>query len=268
MKRKLRKFLQAMSPLFVIMLFLAFINIATSGGSGITWAIFPIAAMMIPVLITGFQIFLAEDKPTAADSSAAHAQTKQQTAKRAANTYTAAALAQAQSYKRQIEAMAESASTPLKKERLSQLSAQVEEWTSDVEAMAKQIDGFQQNDVVQRDLAGVDDAIKRLTAQLNEESDPRVKTQIERTLKARGDQRQALQQLQSLMRQSEVQLESTIAALGTIYSQALAVQSTNDIASYDHLTDEVNEQSKMLRDQLEALQEVKLDRTANNLAQS
>jgi hypothetical protein len=45
------------------------------------------------------------------------------------------------------------------------------------------------------------------------------------------------------------------------------VQSTNDIASYDHLTDEVNEQSKMLRDQLEALQEVKLDRTANNLAQ-
>jgi len=263
MNRKLRKFLQAMSPLLVVMLFLAFLNIVLSGA--ITWAVFPIAAMMIPVLIVAFQIFLAEDKPTASDSSAA--QTKRQTAQRAANSYTAAALAQAQSYKRQIEAMAESASTPLKKERLSELSAQVEEWTSDVEAMAKQIDGFQQNDVVQRDLAGVDDAIKRLTTQLNDESDPRVKTQIERTLKARSDQRQALQQLQSLMRQSEVQLESTIAALGTIYSQALAVQSTNDIASYDHLTDEVNEQSKMLRDQLEALQEVKLDRTANNLAQ-
>jgi hypothetical protein len=37
------------------------------------------------------------------------------------------------------------------------------------------------------------------------------------------------------------------------------------VADYSHLSSELEEQSKMLRDQLEALQEVKLDRERVNL---
>jgi uncharacterized protein (DUF342 family) len=254
-----------MSPLFVVMLFLAFINLATSGG--ITWAVFPIAAMMIPVLITGFQIFLAEDKPDASQKRADAESQRPSSQRSNLRGEHASKLAQAQAYKRQIETMANAETNPLKKERLQELTTQVTEWTDDVEEMARQIDAFNRNEVIQRDLKTVPDAVKNLTAQLAAETDERVKATIERTLAARSDQLGSLKRLQSLMRQSEVQMESTIATLGTIYSQALAVQSTNDVAQYTHLSDEVNEQSKMLRDQLEALQEVKLDRTANNLAQ-
>jgi hypothetical protein len=63
-----------------------------------------------------------------------------------------------------------------------------------------------------------------------------------------------------------VQLESTIAAIGTIYSQALAIQSTDQIADYGHLSKEVDEQAKALRDQLEALEEVKFDKDKQYLA--
>ncbi len=67
------------------------------------------------------------------------------------------------------------------------------------------------------------------------------------------------------MRQAEVQLESRVAALGTIYSQTLATQSTTRVADYSQLSAELDEQSKLLRDQLEALEEVKLGREKTNL---
>jgi hypothetical protein len=134
-----------------------------------------------------------------------------------------------------------------------------------VEEMSQRIDSFKSNQVIQHDLATVPESIKKLTTQLNEETDPRVKESIERTLAARADQMASLQKLQSLMRQAEVQLENSIAALGTIYSQALATQSTSRVADYSHLSTELEEQSKMLRDQLEAMEEVKLDREKANL---
>jgi hypothetical protein len=108
--------------------------------------------------------------------------------------------------------------------------------------------------------------VRTLTRQLSNEQDAAVRSQIEKTLAARAGQLKSLQTLQSRIRQSEVQLESTIAAIGTIYSQALAIQSTDQIADYGHLSKEVDEQAKALRDQLEALEEVKFDKDKQYLA--
>jgi hypothetical protein len=266
MSNKLRRFLRSSAPLFAVMLFLLFLNQITNGFFNFPWALIPIAAMGIPVFINFVNILLGDDKPEqAADREARH-NAQGRVGARFAKPEIASKLAQAQAYKKQIDAIALAETNPAKKERLRELSVQVNEWTGDVEEMARQLDAFKRNDVIQRDLVAVPEAIKKLTTQLANETDPRVKAQLERTLAVRSDQWGSLQRLQSLMRQSEVQMESTIAALGTIYSQALAVQSTNDIAEYSHLTEEVNEQSRMLRDQLEALQEVKLDRTASNLS--
>jgi hypothetical protein len=93
-------------------------------------------------------------------------------------------------------------------------------------------------------------AIEELTARLANESDPHVRTSIERALVARAEQMESLKRLQSLIRQAEAQLENTIPKLGTIYSQAPAMQSTSRVAGYNHLSAEVDEQSRMLKDQL------------------
>jgi hypothetical protein len=149
---------------------------------------------------------------------------------------------------------------------LNDLSAQVSEWVGSVEAMAKQVDDFYRNEVIQNDLRTVPESVRTLTRQLSNEQDAAVRSQIEKTLAARAGQLKSLQTLQSRIRQSEVQLESTIAAIGTIYSQALAIQSTDQIADYGHLSKEVDEQAKALRDQLEALEEVKFDKDKQYLA--
>ena len=46
--------------------------------------------------------------------------------------------------------------------------------------------------------------------------------------------------------------------LGTIYSQLLAERSTDQVADYSRLSGEVDEATRHLQDQLEALREVKL----------
>lgn len=249
--------------MFAVMLFLAMINAVTS--PDFPWAIFPIGAMMISVLVTASKIFLAGDGMDDASGRATHSQ---ETARGAHGSEASARLAQAQAYKRQIDALVNATSDPLRKDKLRELADQVAAWVKEVEAMAHRIEEFNRNEVIQNDLVAVPKAIKKLTAQLATETDPNVRASIERTLAARADQMQSLQKLQSLTRQAEVQLENTVAALGAIYSQALAMQSTDRAADYSHLSAEVDEQSRMLKDQLEALEEVKLDRRQINRSHS
>ncbi len=256
---KLRRFLRETTPLFAVTLFLAMINVVTS--PDFPWAIFPIGAMLISVLATASRIFLADES---GDDAARRTVQSRGTAQSAHGSEAAARLAQAQVYKRQIDALMNATSDPMRKDKLRELADQVAIWVKEVEAMSRRIEEFKRNEVIQNDLVNVPQAIKKLTAQLATETDPHVRASIEHTLAARADQMQSLQKLQSLTRQAEVQLENTVAALGAIYSQALAMQSTDQAANYSHLSTEVDEQSRMLKDQLEALEEVKLDRRQTN----
>jgi hypothetical protein len=257
------------------MIFLALINVLTTS---FPWALFPIGAIMISVLISASNIFLSDNPQTLVERDAERVARRAERRARKqgepahtqpqpirASQETQSRLNQARAYKREIDRLVDTTSDPLRKDKLRQLSSDVDTWMHTVEEMSQRIDGFKGNQVIQNDLVTVPQSIQKLTTQLNEETDPRVKASIERTLAARADQMTSLQKLQSLMRQAEVQLENSIAALGTIYSQALATQSTTRVADYSHLSSELEEQSKMLRDQLEALQEVKFDRERANL---
>ncbi len=165
-------------------------------------------------------------------------------------------LAQARRYKQQIEALIKA--NPNKSTRLADVSTQVNEWVKIVEAMAARITDFRRNTLIQNDLTAVPKAISKLQGQVAEETDERVKSRLQQTLATRQNQLATLEKLQSTMRQAEIQLESTVASLGTIYSQVLTAQSTNQVADYSHLAANVSEQVQQLQDQIEALEEVKL----------
>jgi hypothetical protein len=100
-------------------------------------------------------------------------------------------------------------------------------------------------------------AIEVLEAQLAYEVDPAICAQLERTLSNRKNQLASLQLLQSTITKAEIQMESTLSLLGTLYSQLLISQSTNHVADYGRLSSDVDEEVRRLQDQLEALWEVK-----------
>ncbi len=103
-----------------------------------------------------------------------------------------------------------------------------------------------------QDLAGqVDEWVQAIAA---------THAELARTLSNRKNQLASLERLQNMMKRAEIQIESTLSALGTIYSQILTGQSTNHVADYSRLSTEVDEEVRGLQDHLEALEEVKLGR--------
>jgi hypothetical protein len=109
-------------------------------------------------------------------------------------------------------------------------------------------------------LEAVPKAITDLESRLAQETDPAIRSQLERTLANRRKQLAALERLQNTMKRAEIQIESTLSSLGTIYSQLLTGQSTDHVADYSRLSAEVEEEVHTLQDHLEALEEVKLGR--------
>lgn len=173
-------------------------------------------------------------------------------------------LEQARRYRQQIQSILKS--NPNQNSRLAEVSAQVNDWVKIVETMAARITEFRRNTVIQNDLVSVPKAIAKLENQLASEADERVKARLQQSLSTRQNQLATLEKLRSTMRQAEIQLEGTVASLGTIYSQVLTAQSTNQVADYSHLAADVGEQVHQLQDQIEAIEEVKLGQPGSNLS--
>lgn len=268
MSSKFRKFLRQTTPLLAVMGFLAALSFITS--PNYFWAIYPILGMGIPVSIIFMNIMLGEDKD-AQDSAA-----RGLNAQTVANAEAAAApialdrsltaqLEQVKTYRKALDELTRNASG-LRKESLLRLSAQFGEWQKSVEQTAQRISVYRGNPVVQQDLRAVPESIKKLEGELATEKNENVRAQLSKTLVARKSQLAALEKLQSAVREAEIQLESTVSSLGTIYSQALAGQSATAIADYAHLSADVDEQVRVLDDQLQSIEEVRLGRAAGNVS--
>lgn len=163
-------------------------------------------------------------------------------------------LDQAFSYKRQIEqALKVSPST-----YSQQLEHQLDSWTEAIQDLVQRIDSLRRDELIRRDLKAVPEAIANLESRLSHEVDVSTQAQLERTLANRRKQLAALKQLQNTVNRAEIQIESTLSLLGTIYSQILIGQSTSHVADYSRLATDVDEEVRLLQDQLEALREVKL----------
>ncbi|MFN8454573.1 MAG: 2TM domain-containing protein [Anaerolineae bacterium] len=169
-------------------------------------------------------------------------------------------LDKAMAYQSQIDSLIKASGDANTRARLQELAKQVDEWVKAIEALAQRIDNFQQDSLIRQDVESVPQAISDLTARLEQESDPAIRSQLERTLANRKNQWAALQRLEHIIKHAELQLEGTLSALGTIYSQVLTGQSTDHVADYSRLSSEVDEEVRALQDRLEALEEVKLGR--------
>jgi hypothetical protein len=169
-------------------------------------------------------------------------------------------LDKALAYQAQIDGLIKATSEPMARARLQDLAGEVDEWVEAIEDLVNRLDDFQQNSLIRQDLESVPKAITDLESRLTQETDPAIRSQLERTLANRRKQLAALERLQNTMKRAEIQIESTLSSLGTIYSQLLTGQSTDHVADYSRLSAEVEEEVHTLQDHLEALEEVKLGR--------
>lgn len=167
-------------------------------------------------------------------------------------------LEQALAYQRQIEQAIKVSPSSSNATHSQQLINQLDSWTEAIQDLVQRIDSLRQDELIRRDLKAVPEAIASLESRLSHEADVSTQAQLERTLANRRKQLAALKQLQNTINRAEIQIESTLSLLGTIYSQILIGQSTSHVADYSRLSADVDEEVRLLQDQLEALREVKL----------
>lgn len=140
---------------------------------------------------------------------------------------------------------------------LSQTVNDVEDWIAHMYNLAKHIDGFQNNELVERDRRMVPQQIESTKKRIQLENDPQVRADLERKLTQLEQQLSNLDATLQGIKRAEIQLESTLASLGTIYAQ-MSLIGTKDVdnARTQRLRLEIQDEVASLQDTLHAIDDV------------
>jgi hypothetical protein len=166
-------------------------------------------------------------------------------------------LREADEYRKRIESVINQHREGVLRDRLKRTTDQVYDWVANMAALARRLDAYKSDSILRRDLEQVPKEVDRLKARLQREQDPRVRAQIEQTLQSNRGQAEALGELRARMARADLQMDHSLAALGTVYSQLLLI-GTNYVDSdrADRLRDDIRGEVLALHDIVDSLNEV------------
>jgi len=143
------------------------------------------------------------------------------------------------------------------RDHLRDMAGQVDTWLANLYQLAQRLDHFECDEVIRQDMRSVPLAIQNLTAKLQVEDDASVREQIRQTIESKKAQLANLQQLENMMQKAELQMDNTLTAMGTIYSQLLLI-GVKDIDSgrAQRLREDIAEQVNQLHDIVSSMDEV------------
>jgi chromosome segregation ATPase len=172
-------------------------------------------------------------------------------------------LEQAMEYRERIEGVVAERQDGALREHIKETAREIDDWTKSIYEVAGRLDQYSQDHLIRRDLQAVPLRIRNLQKQLDQADDPSVRTQVEETLLAKQRQWENLEQLQHNMQRAELQLEHTLTAMGTIYSQMLLVEAKDvDSGRVKRLREELSSEVQELQDVLDSMDEVYATRAA------
>ena len=137
------------------------------------------------------------------------------------------------------------------------LSAQVATWADLIQKLVSHLALLRGDDLLQQELDALPQTVAALEDQLAGATDSASRDRLAQVLSHRRRQLESLKQLQTNITQAEIQIESALSLLGTVYVHILTGQSVQHVAANDRLLADVDEAAAQLRDRLEALLEVK-----------
>ncbi|NOZ27449.1 MAG: hypothetical protein GXP39_05270 [Chloroflexi bacterium] len=164
---------------------------------------------------------------------------------------------QALRYHERMERLVHRQRSGVLRDHLMETVRQLEDWLESVYRLAEKVDAYLSDPIIHRDRAKVPEDIRRLRAQLQREDDPSVRAQLEAALKSREAQWRSLEALDNTMDRARYQLEATISALGTVYSQIQLIGARDvDSDRARRLRKDISDQVAALQDIVQAIDEV------------
>jgi len=142
-------------------------------------------------------------------------------------------------------------------DQLADINVKLDQWQQQVNRLVGRLVAFDADSVLQRDLREVPAQIARLEAELAAEQDAEVRLQMQETLASHRTHQAQLDALVSLMRRTRLQLDQTLSAMGTIYSQVQMLQAMDiDGTRARRIAADIDDQVAELNDLRSAMAEV------------
>lgn len=144
---------------------------------------------------------------------------------------------------------------------LRQTVLDVNDWIAHMYDLALHIDAFESNELVERDRKIVPQQLEKARQRLVRESDASVRRDLEEQIRGLEVQLNNLDATANSVKRADIQLDSTLSSLGTVYAQmSLLGTKEVDSARAQRLRAEIKEEVDGLQDTLDALDEVHAQR--------
>jgi hypothetical protein len=132
-------------------------------------------------------------------------------------------------YRTRIEEMIRKSEAGILRDHLNDSTAGIADWIAQIFRLAQRLDDFERDLVIKQDAASAPGEIAALTARMQRTTDPAVRDQARAALESKKTQWSNLEKLTNTMEKAELQLDATLTALGTVYSQLMLIHSKDDI---------------------------------------
>ena len=143
------------------------------------------------------------------------------------------------------------------RDRLEETANQITDWVANIYRLALRVDRYRQDDLITRERDLVPWEIRQLEAQRRNESNQATLAQLDQVLASKRKQWQSLNDLNVRMTQAALQLEQSLTALATIYSQIQLIDA-QDVSSgrAERLQADISDQVTRLNDLVSSINEV------------
>jgi hypothetical protein len=139
--------------------------------------------------------------------------------------------------------------------------ADVNDWIAHMYDLALHIDSFESNELVERDRRAVPQQLEKARTRLQQETDDAVRRDLEEQVRQLELQLSNLEATVSSIKRAEIQLDSTLSSLGTVYAQmSLLGTKEVDSARTQRLRQDIKDEVASLQDTIYALDEVQAQR--------
>ena len=160
-------------------------------------------------------------------------------------------------YQRRIEVQVRQQDRTLLRDRLNETANQITQWIANMYALALRLDSYRRDDLLARQRGTLPQELKDLTEQRKRTTNPATGAQLDQVIDTKGKQWQALRDLDDRMKQAELQLQESLAALATIYSQVQLVDAQSvESGRAERLQSDIRDQVNRLGDLVDSINEV------------
>jgi len=160
-------------------------------------------------------------------------------------------------YQRRIETEVAKQREGLIRDRLEGTANQIMEWLRNIYQLAQRVDSYRADELLARERDELPTELERLTAQRKFETNRALQEQLDDVIASKGKHWQSLRELDARMKQAALQLEQSLTALATVYSQVQLIdaQSINS-GRAERLQGDIREQVERLNDLVASINEV------------